>query len=158
VVRGHVAAKAAGFAFRVGCRLQLDDGSEWLVWPGSRAAYGRLTTLLSRGRIQAPKGECLISRAALLAATKGGCWRRSRRPGCGGTPRRCATGSPCRSFSPPPALSAAATATGSAAIRSDMALMAIIVDEEQTAPFTVPFQACLFRSKAKLPLCSHTSS
>jgi error-prone DNA polymerase len=32
VVRGHVAAKAAGLAFRVGCRLQLDDGSEWLVW------------------------------------------------------------------------------------------------------------------------------
>ena len=31
VVRGHVAAKAAGLPFRVGCRLQLDDGSEWLL-------------------------------------------------------------------------------------------------------------------------------
>ena len=71
VVRGHVAAKAAGLAFRVGCRLQLDDGSEWLAWPGSRAAYGRLTALLSRGRMHAPKGECRISRAAMLAAAEG---------------------------------------------------------------------------------------
>jgi error-prone DNA polymerase len=71
VVRGHVGDKAAGLAFQVGCRLQLDDGSEWLVWLGSRAAYGRLTALLSRGRIQAPKGECRISRAAMLAATEG---------------------------------------------------------------------------------------
>jgi error-prone DNA polymerase len=71
VVRGHVAAKAAGLPFRVGCRLRLDDGSEWLAWPGSRAAYGRLTALLSRGRMQAPKGECRISRAAMLAAAEG---------------------------------------------------------------------------------------
>ena len=71
VVRGHVAAKAAGLPFRVGCRLLLDDGSEWLAWPGSRAAYGRLTALLSRGRMLAPKGECRISRAAMLAAAEG---------------------------------------------------------------------------------------
>ena len=71
VVRGHVAAKAAGLPFRVGCRLQLDDGSEWFAWPGSRAAYGRLTALLSRGRMHAPKGECRISRVAMLAATEG---------------------------------------------------------------------------------------
>jgi error-prone DNA polymerase len=71
VVRGHVAAKAAGLPFRVGCRLRLDDGSEWLAWPGSRAAYGQLTALLSRGRMHAPKGECLISRAAMLAAAEG---------------------------------------------------------------------------------------
>jgi error-prone DNA polymerase len=63
VVRGHVAAKAAGLPFRVGCHLRLDDRSEWLAWPGSRAAYGRLTVLLSRGRMQAPKGECRISRS-----------------------------------------------------------------------------------------------
>ena len=71
VVRGHVAAKVASLPFRVGCRLQLDDSSEWLAWPGSRAAYGRLTALLSRGRMHAPKGECRISRAAMLAAAEG---------------------------------------------------------------------------------------
>ena len=60
-----------GLPFRVGCRLRLDDGSEWLAWPGSRAAYGRLTALLSRGRMHAPKGECRISRAAMLAAAEG---------------------------------------------------------------------------------------
>jgi error-prone DNA polymerase len=71
VVRGHVAAKVKGLPFLVGCRLRLDDGSEWLAWPGSRAAYGRLTTLLSRGRMHAAKGECRISRAAMLAAADG---------------------------------------------------------------------------------------
>ena len=54
VVRGHVAANAAGLPFRVGCRLRLDDASEWLVWPGSRTGYGQLTALLSRGRMHAP--------------------------------------------------------------------------------------------------------
>ncbi|WP_241671609.1 PHP domain-containing protein [Dankookia rubra] len=88
-VRGHVAAKAAGLAFRVGCRLRLDDGSEWLAWPGSRAAYGRLTALLSRGRMQAPKGECRISRAAMLAAAEG--WVLAAIPRL----RRRTTGSPC---------------------------------------------------------------
>jgi error-prone DNA polymerase len=40
MVRGYVAAKAAGLAFRVGCRLRLDDASdsEWLAWPDSHAA------------------------------------------------------------------------------------------------------------------------
>jgi error-prone DNA polymerase len=71
VVRGHVAAKAKGLAFLVGCRLRLDDTSEWLAWPSSRAAYGQLTALLSRGRMHAPKGECRISREAMLAAAEG---------------------------------------------------------------------------------------
>ncbi|WP_043344118.1 error-prone DNA polymerase [Belnapia moabensis] len=71
VVRGHVAAKARGLPFRVGCRLRLDDASEWLAWPSDRAGYGRLTALLSRSRMQAAKGECRISRAGLLAAAEG---------------------------------------------------------------------------------------
>jgi error-prone DNA polymerase len=68
VVRGHVAAKQAGLPFRVGCRLILEDASEWLVWPSSRAGYGRLTALLSNGRMTAPKGECRIDRPAMFAA------------------------------------------------------------------------------------------
>jgi error-prone DNA polymerase len=71
VVRGHVAAKEAKLAFVVGCRLVLRDGSEWLAWPTNRAAYGRLTTLLSQGRMKAPKGECHLSRADLFAAAEG---------------------------------------------------------------------------------------
>ncbi|MBX6746886.1 MAG: PHP domain-containing protein, partial [Acetobacteraceae bacterium] len=71
VVRGHVAAKAARLRFVVGCRLVLQDGSTWLAWPTDRAAYGRLTALLSRGRMQAPKGECRLGRDDLLAAAEG---------------------------------------------------------------------------------------
>lgn len=71
VVRGHVAAKAAGLRFVVGCRLVLRDGSAWLAWPTDRAAYGRLTALLSHGRMHAPKGECRLGRDDLLAAAEG---------------------------------------------------------------------------------------
>jgi error-prone DNA polymerase len=71
VVRGHVAAREAGLPFVVGCRLLLRDGSEWLAWPGDRAAYGRLTTLLSRGRMAAPKGACHLARDELFAAATG---------------------------------------------------------------------------------------
>ncbi|MBX6742077.1 MAG: error-prone DNA polymerase [Acetobacteraceae bacterium] len=71
VVRGHVAAKAAGLRFVVGCRLVLQDGSTWLAWPTDRAAYGRLTALLSHGRMLAPKGECQLERDDLLAAAEG---------------------------------------------------------------------------------------
>ena len=71
VVRGHVAARELGLPFRVGCRLRLEDGSEWLAWPGDRAGYGRLTALLSRGRMQSAKGGCRIGRAAMLAAAEG---------------------------------------------------------------------------------------
>lgn len=80
VVRGHVAARAnpveddhIDLPYRVGCRLLLLDGSEWLAWPSNREAYGRLTALLSKGRMKekAPKGECHIDRAMLFAAADG---------------------------------------------------------------------------------------
>src|SRR5919107_5175022 len=51
VVRAHAAAKRAGLRFAVGARLLLDDGAEYLVWPADRAAYGRLTRLLSLERL-----------------------------------------------------------------------------------------------------------
>jgi error-prone DNA polymerase len=56
VVRGHVAAKALGLPFAVGARLELLDGSRYRALPTDRASYGRLTILLSRGRMAAPKG------------------------------------------------------------------------------------------------------
>ena len=71
VVRGHVAAKQAGLPFRVGCRLRLADGSAWLAWPTDRASYGRLTRLLSEGRMQAEAGTCTITRAAMVQAAQG---------------------------------------------------------------------------------------
>ena len=71
VVRVHVAAKEQGLRFVPGVRLCLEDGFDYLAWPTDRAAWGRLTRLLSGGRMAAPKGECRIDRAGLLAHAAG---------------------------------------------------------------------------------------
>ncbi|NND49428.1 MAG: PHP domain-containing protein, partial [Rhizobiales bacterium] len=48
IVRGHVAAKNAGIRFIAGARLRFADATpDLLVWPGDRAAYGRLTRLIT---------------------------------------------------------------------------------------------------------------
>ncbi|WP_419898614.1 hypothetical protein [Roseomonas sp. USHLN139] len=64
----------------VGDRLVLDDGSAWLAWPTDRASYGRLSTLLSRGKMRAPKGECRISFAEMVEHAKD--WRLEHDPTC----------------------------------------------------------------------------
>ncbi|WP_338324210.1 error-prone DNA polymerase [Dankookia rubra] len=71
LVRGTVAAEQAGIQFVPGARVTLLDGCVYLAWPTDRAAYGRLSHLLSTGRMQAPKGECHIARDTLLAAAEG---------------------------------------------------------------------------------------
>ncbi|WP_338147652.1 error-prone DNA polymerase [Neoroseomonas terrae] len=78
VVRAFVAAKAdgetdgtKGFPFLAGVRLCLTDGCEYLAWPTDLTAWGRLTRLLSEGRMAAPKGECHIDRAALIEHAQG---------------------------------------------------------------------------------------
>jgi error-prone DNA polymerase len=71
VVRGHVAAKKLGLPFAVGTRLELLDGARYLAWPTDRTSYGRLTSLLSRGRIAAEKGSCELRRPDLLAHAEG---------------------------------------------------------------------------------------
>ena len=68
VVRAHVAAKDVKLRFVVGARIVLDDGAAYLAWPTDRESYGRLTKLLSLGRMRAPKGQCQISRACEIAA------------------------------------------------------------------------------------------
>jgi error-prone DNA polymerase len=67
IVRAHQAAKETGIRLVVGCRLDLDDGMSFLVFPEDRAAYGRLTRLLTLGKRRAPKGECRLGYADLLA-------------------------------------------------------------------------------------------
>ncbi|MEO3472756.1 error-prone DNA polymerase [Roseomonas sp. CAU 1739] len=71
VVRAHVAAKEHELRFVPGVRLCLTDGCEYLAWPTDRSAWGRLTRLLSEGRMAAPKGECRIDREALIAHAQG---------------------------------------------------------------------------------------
>ncbi|MFT8246745.1 error-prone DNA polymerase [Roseomonas sp. BN140053] len=71
VVRGMAAAEDTVLRYVVGCRLALEDGQEYLAWPADRAAYGRLTRLLSHGRMNAPKGQCRLTREDLLDAAEG---------------------------------------------------------------------------------------
>ncbi|MEL7129050.1 MAG: error-prone DNA polymerase [Pseudomonadota bacterium] len=60
VVRAHIAAKEADLKLLVGVRLVPEDGPEILCYPETRAAYGRLSRLLSVGKMRAEKGECHI--------------------------------------------------------------------------------------------------
>src|SRR5665213_934575 len=78
-VRVHVAATAlkdneefkpflAEFRIAVGARLAFDDGStpDILAYPRDRAAWGRLTRLLSLGKLRAEKGDCLLGLPDLI--------------------------------------------------------------------------------------------
>jgi len=70
VVRALVAAEEVtrqGHPIRMvaGCRLDLVDGSSLLVWPEDRAAWGRLTRMLTLGKGRADaqhgeKGKCFL--------------------------------------------------------------------------------------------------
>src|ERR1700752_3426049 len=71
VVRAHHAAKEVGIRLVVGCRLDLRDGTSLLAYPMDRAAYGRLTRLLTLGKRRAPKGECHLDYADVVAHGKG---------------------------------------------------------------------------------------
>ncbi len=71
VVRAHVAAKEAGIGLLVGARLDLADGASLLAYPVDRAAYGRLSRLITVGRRRAPKGECILYREDVLAYGEG---------------------------------------------------------------------------------------
>ena len=71
VVRAHLAAKEHGVRMLVGARLDLTDGPSLLCYPKDRAAYGRLSRLLSEGKMKAKKGECLISFTDVLETGEG---------------------------------------------------------------------------------------
>jgi error-prone DNA polymerase len=88
VVRAHVAAKAAAekakeeggdqaaetdeeFRLVIGARLDLDDAPSLLVYPTDRAAYGRLSRLLSLGQGRANKGKCILHLADVAAHAEG---------------------------------------------------------------------------------------
>src|SRR5690242_1729903 len=65
VVRAHMGAKQTGVRFIVGARLDFRCGRSLLAYPTDRAAYGRLSRLITLGRRRAPKGECHLDLADL---------------------------------------------------------------------------------------------
>ncbi|MCB1511612.1 MAG: PHP domain-containing protein, partial [Hyphomicrobiaceae bacterium] len=71
VVRAHLAAREVGLKLIVGARLDLVDAPSLLCLPTDRAAYGRLSRLLSLGQGRAEKGQCLLYLADVAAAAEG---------------------------------------------------------------------------------------
>ncbi|MEA2978942.1 MAG: error-prone polymerase [Alphaproteobacteria bacterium] len=80
VVRAHVAAEELGktahdktkFKIAVGARLVFsDDTPDILAYPRDRAAWGRLTRLLSLGKRRAEKGDCILGLPDLLDHLEG---------------------------------------------------------------------------------------
>ncbi|WP_374765281.1 error-prone DNA polymerase [Yunchengibacter salinarum] len=75
LVRAHQAAKEAGLAFMPGVWLALADGVDLLAYPTDRAAYGRLTGLITtgygRGGEHGAAGECILYLGDVAAAAEG---------------------------------------------------------------------------------------
>lgn len=77
VVRVHAAARRAGMRAVIGARIVLSDGTGFLAYPADRAAYGRLSALISGGRMRdlagnwQAKGACDLTVEDLVAASEG---------------------------------------------------------------------------------------
>ncbi|MBE7638664.1 DNA polymerase III subunit alpha [Sneathiella sp. P13V-1] len=61
VVRAHKEAKNHDLQIIIGCRLVMVDGFEIICLPTNKAAYSRLTRLLSQGNLRAEKGNCHLT-------------------------------------------------------------------------------------------------
>src|SRR5579863_1418366 len=71
VVRAHVAAKSAGLKLLIGAEVTPVDAPPAVLLATDRAAYGRLCRLLTRGRRNAPKGECSLTLADVAEHAEG---------------------------------------------------------------------------------------
>src|SRR6185436_12523328 len=72
VVRAHAMAKIIGLKIAIGARLVFSDGSpDILAYPQDRAAWGRLTHLLTIGKDRAEKGDCILGLPDLLEKMDG---------------------------------------------------------------------------------------
>ncbi|MDM9629063.1 error-prone DNA polymerase [Rhizobium sp. S152] len=60
IVRALEASRATGLRLVVGCRLDLVDGMSVLVYPTDRAAYSRLTRLITLGKSRGGKNNCIL--------------------------------------------------------------------------------------------------
>jgi error-prone DNA polymerase len=71
VVRMHSACKGAGLKPLIGCRLDPTDAGSLLAYPRNRDGYGRLSRLLSLGKMRAEKGECALDLDDVAAHAEG---------------------------------------------------------------------------------------
>ncbi len=61
IVRAFEASRATGLHLVVGCRLDLQDGMSVLVYPTDKAAYSRLTRLITLGKRRGGKNNCILN-------------------------------------------------------------------------------------------------
>jgi error-prone DNA polymerase len=71
VVRAHVAAKEVGLKLLVGAEITPVDAFPVVLLATDRAAYGRLSQLITRGRRQAEKGTCRLTFADVAEFSDG---------------------------------------------------------------------------------------
>ena len=74
VVRAHLAKREQNLPldYHPGARLAFSDGTpDVLAFPRDRAAWGRLTRLLTVGNLRAEKGDCILRLDDLLAHAQG---------------------------------------------------------------------------------------
>lgn len=71
IVRAHSAAKAKDIRIIPACRLDLLDGVSLLAYPTDKAAYSRLSALLSLGNLRAEKGQCHLYKSDVYSHAKG---------------------------------------------------------------------------------------
>ncbi|MGF9565099.1 error-prone DNA polymerase [Neorhizobium sp. BT27B] len=60
IVRALEASRDTGLRLIVGCRLDLQDGMSVLVYPTDKAAYSRLTRLITLGKSRGGKDNCIL--------------------------------------------------------------------------------------------------
>jgi len=71
VVRAHVAAKQVGLKLLIGAEIVLTDAPPVVLLATDRTAYAQLSLLITHGRRNAPKGQCLLSFDDLSRHTSG---------------------------------------------------------------------------------------
>ncbi|WP_286749276.1 PHP domain-containing protein, partial [Sphingopyxis sp. SCN 67-31] len=71
MVRGLSGQEATGVRLIAGTRVDLRDGRSILLYPTDRAAWSRLTRLLSLGKARGGKGNCWLDWPDVAAAAEG---------------------------------------------------------------------------------------
>ena len=71
LVRAHQRAAETGVRLVPGCRLDPTDAPPLLLYPIDRAAWSRLTRLLTLGKRRAGKGGCTLAWADIASAAEG---------------------------------------------------------------------------------------
>src|SRR5215813_14555895 len=71
VVRAHVEAKKWSCKLLIGAEFRLDDGLRFVLLATSRASYGHLSALITRGRRNAEKGSYKLTRGDLADGVPG---------------------------------------------------------------------------------------